>query len=57
MLAAGKPADICLYDPEMEWQLDAATMLSRGKNTPFEGWSFQGKVRHTIIDGNLTYTS
>ncbi len=57
VLAAGKPADICLYDPEMEWQLDAATMLSRGKNTPFEGWSFQGKVRHTIIDGNLVYTS
>jgi dihydroorotase len=53
VLAPGKPADLCLYDPDMEWQLDSEAMLSRGKNTPFEGWSFQGKVRHTIVGGNL----
>jgi dihydroorotase len=57
VLAANRPADICIYDPEQDWQLDTSTMLSRGKNTPFEGWNFQGKVRHTIIDGRLVHTS
>ncbi len=57
VLAANRPADICIYDPEQDWQLDTTTMLSRGKNTPFEGWNFQGKVRHTIIDGRLVYTA
>jgi len=32
-------------------------MLSRGKNTPFEGWNFQGKVRYTIIGGKLIYAA
>jgi dihydroorotase len=57
VLAPDRPADLCLYDPELEWQLDSAAMLSRGRNTPFEGWSFQGKVRHTIIGGELIYTT
>jgi dihydroorotase len=57
VLAANRPADICIYDPEQDWQLDTSTMLSRGKNTPFEGWNFQGKVRHTIIDGKQVYTA
>ena len=57
VLAEGRPADICIYDPEQDWQLDTSTMLSRGRNTPFEGWNFQGKVRHTIIGGKLIYTT
>lgn len=57
VLAEGRTADICIYDPEQDWQLDTSTMLSRGRNTPFEGWNFQGKVRHTIIGGKLIYTT
>ncbi len=55
VLAVNRPADICIYDPEMDWQLDPADMLSRGKNTPFAGWNFQGKVSHTILGGRLVY--
>lgn len=57
VLAANRPADICIYDPDHEWQLDTSTMLSRGKNTPLEGWNFRGKVRHTIIDGRLVHST
>ena len=57
VLAANRPADICIYAPDQDWQLDTATMLSRGKNTPFEGWNFQGKVRYTIIGGKLIYAA
>ena len=55
VLAVNRPADLCVYAPEQEWQLDPAAMLSRGKNTPFAGWHFSGKVRHTIIGGQVVY--
>ena len=55
VIAVGKPADICIYDPQLEWQLGSDAMRSRGKNTPFEGWSFQGKVRYTLVGGEPVY--
>ena len=55
-LAVGNIADICIYDPDSDWQLDTDSMLSHGKNTPFEGWNFQGKNRYTIIGGELVYS-
>lgn len=57
VLAENRPADICIYDPEDEWQLDPAAMRSRGKNTPFTGWNLQGKVRYTIIGGKLIHSA
>lgn len=52
-LGTGQVADICIIDPELEWQLETEQMLSRGLNTPFAGWGFKGKVSHTIINGDL----
>ncbi len=57
VIAENKPADICLYAADEDWQLDSTNMLSRGKNTPFEGWNFQGKVHYTIIGGKVIYTA
>ena len=50
-LSIGKTADICIFDNNEDWQLDANSINSHGVNTPFLGWNFQGKVKHTIIDG------
>ena len=50
-LSIGKAADICIFDNNEDWQLDANSINSHGVNTPFLGWNFQGKVKHTIIDG------
>lgn len=52
-LSIGAIADLCVFDAEEDWQLDTQTMLSQGKNTPFNGWNLQGKVKHTIIDGKI----
>lgn len=52
-LSPGQIADICIINPELEWQLDTSRMLSLGLNTPFEGWGFKGKVSHTIINGDV----
>jgi dihydroorotase len=55
-LSPGADADICIFDENEDWQLDIGAIHSHGKNTPFQGWSFQGKVKHTIIDGKLLFS-
>lgn len=54
-IAPGLRADLCLFDPEASWTLDADTMLSRGRNTPFHGWDFNGQVTHGWVAGRLVY--
>ena len=55
-LGVGKAADICIINLEAEWTFDANEMQSRGKNTPFSGWHFNGQVVHTLVDGKLVYS-
>ena len=54
-LCEGEIADICLVDPKQDWTLKTDVMLSSGKNTPFAGRSFQGKVRQVFINGKQVY--
>jgi len=51
----GKRADLSLFDPKNFWQLDAEKLLSNGKNTPFSGWSFNGKTVQTLVKGKTVY--
>lgn len=55
-LSVGAGADICIFDDDEDWQLGSGSINSHGKNTPFYGWNFQGKVKHTIVDGNLLFS-
>ncbi len=54
-IAPGLRADLCLFAPEASWTLDIATMRSRGRNTPFHGWDFNGQITHTWVAGRLVY--
>jgi len=54
-LGVGVAADICIFDPEEYWELDPAQMRSRGHNTPFAGWQFQGRVVTTLLNGNIVF--
>jgi dihydroorotase len=56
-LAVGSCADAVLLDPKAEWTYRAAEGKSKAKNTPFEGWTMQGKVRWTIAEGRVAYAS
>jgi len=49
-------ADLSLFDPNNFWQLEAGKLLSNGKNTPFSGWSFNGKTVQTLVKGKSVYT-
>lgn len=55
-LSPGRAADICIYDPEQRWFVEADALLSRGKNTPFQGWEMPARVTHTLLKGRLVYS-
>jgi dihydroorotase len=50
-VAEGRPANLCVIDPEATWTVRGAAMASRSANTPFEGRELRGRVRHTILHG------
>jgi dihydroorotase len=50
-LSEGSYADMIVYDPKVTWTLNPQEMLSNGKNTPFGGWTFNGKVTQTYTRG------
>jgi len=50
-------ADICIFDPQQYWKVEAANLLSQGKNTPFDGLELAGKVRYTLVNGEIAYQS
>ena len=54
-LRVGAAADICIFDPNCEWRLDANTMLSRGRNTPFLGRRLKGRVLYTLLEGKVVH--
>lgn len=50
-LGIGAPADIILVDPHKPWVCDADKLLSKSKNTPFDGRRMTGKCVRTIVGG------
>lgn len=54
-LAAGAPADLVLFDPDAPFVLDRFTLLSKSKNTPFDGARMQGKVLGTWVAGTRVF--
>ena len=54
-LTPGLSADVCIFNADSVWQFEADRMLSKGKNTPFDGWEFAQRVTHTIFEGRLVY--
>ena len=54
-LRPGAVADITLIDPEMFWRVDANAFASKSVNTPFHGWTLQGRAVATIVAGRVKY--
>ncbi|HYC01500.1 MAG TPA: dihydroorotase [Candidatus Limnocylindrales bacterium] len=50
-LAVGAAADVTIFDPNREWRLSADQMMTKSRNTPFDGWTMTGKVVRTIVGG------
>ncbi len=56
-LSIGQAADFILFDPEQYTTINLETFKSKGKNSPFFGWGFNGSVMATIIAGSTVYQS
>lgn len=56
-LAVGCFADVVIFDPKAEWTYRARDTKSKSRNTPFDGWTMQGKVRWTISEGRIAYSA
>ena len=54
-LSLGAAADLCIFDPGQYWKVEAKTLESQGKNTPFLGMELQGRVKYTLADGIIVY--
>jgi len=52
-LQNGTVADITLIDPAVEWSVEADSLASKSKNSPFIGWKVKGKATATVLAGQV----
>ena len=54
-LQEGKIADITIFNPNEEYIYQKEDIVSKSKNTPFIGKKLKGRVKYTIVNGNIVY--
>ncbi len=54
-LAIGDRGDLTILDPAAQWTYAASASVSKGRNSPFDGWGMQGKVRWTVSAGSVVF--
>ena len=54
-LAPGGPADMVVFDPDSPWRIEAKSLRSKSKNSPFDGRLVQGRAARTIVNGACVY--
>ena len=54
-LAVGAKADICVFDPQSAWTVQADALRSQSKHTPFSGYELPARVQATLVGGRLAY--
>jgi dihydroorotase len=54
-LTPGFSADVCVFDPELDWQVNGENWKSQGVNTPFWGQTLKGRVTCTLQAGKIIY--
>lgn len=51
----GAVADLTVVDLNKKYVIDSDKFLSKGKNTPFNGFEVYGEVQYTIVDGAIKF--
>ncbi|MES2182008.1 MAG: dihydroorotase [Pseudomonadota bacterium] len=54
-LSPNSIADICIFDANEYWIICPNTLKSQGKNSPFNGLELAGKVKVTLVHGQVVY--
>jgi dihydroorotase len=55
-LKEGGDADVTVIDPNLEWTVEAQKLVSKSKNTPFDGWQMKGAAVCTIVAGKVVFS-
>jgi len=56
-LTAGAVADLCVFDPAAHWVVEPDALRSQGKHTPFGGYELPGRVRSTLVGGQIAFSA
>lgn len=56
-LTVGSPADIAIIDLTEDWLFNRRQLFSAGDNTPFHKWPLTGRVKTTLFQGQVTFSS
>lgn len=54
-LSVGSAADITVFSEKEQWTVEPEKLHSKSKNTCFKGMKLEGRVKMTIVDGNIVY--
>jgi dihydroorotase len=56
-ITAGQPADLTVLAPDASVTIHTASLVSKSKNSPFDGWTLKGATAATIVGGRVLYTN
>jgi dihydroorotase len=56
-LQATGVADLCIFDPQAQWTVEAGALRSQSRHTPFGGQVLPGRVRATVVAGQVAYAA
>jgi dihydroorotase len=54
-LRVGSNADVTILDPDYTYEVEATTLRSRSKNSPFLGWRLRGAAVATLVSGEVIF--
>ena len=56
-ITVGAPADLTVLAPDASVTISAGALVSKSKNSPFDGWTLKGAAAATIVGGRVLYTN
>ncbi len=54
-MSIGVVADFVVFDPDESWVIDPLLFASKARNTPFAGRTVRGRVKYTVVKGEVIY--
>ncbi|MEO0510670.1 MAG: dihydroorotase [Verrucomicrobiota bacterium] len=54
-LSVGAAADICIFDPDEEWTVDADQFFSKSRNCPWNRRTLKAKIKGTYVGGTQVF--
>lgn len=50
------PANLTIFDPQAEWEVDPSKFKSKSRNTPYKGYKLKGRAVMTFVSGRMIHS-